>query len=243
MNLARDRRSLPVQLRDELRDLIEQKPLQAGDQLPTEADIASRFGVGRTTVREALKLLEQDGVISVRHGRGRFVMAASALQRPLTRLESVTEMMASLGYSVTNRVLDIREIPAAGEVAEALRIVEGTPVLRLERLRLQGDEPLIYSVDVVRRDAIRVPLGSIDWTGSLLGLLETGGCAVSTAQAQIRSAHVPRDVARAMRRDTSESWLLMIQVHLTATGQPVLFSHDYHRGDKFTFHVLRRRDS
>ncbi len=110
---TRDRRSLPLQVRDEIREMIVQDGLRRGDQLPSEAELATRFDVARTTIREALKLLEQDGLIGVRHGRGRFVLAVPGVQTPITRLESVTEMMARLGYSVTNRVLSVKEIPAS----------------------------------------------------------------------------------------------------------------------------------
>src|SRR5919197_2236878 len=68
----RDRRPLPLVLGDELRALVREE-LQAGAQLPTESEISTRYQVGRSTVREALKTLEQDGLIEVRHGRGRFV--------------------------------------------------------------------------------------------------------------------------------------------------------------------------
>lgn len=64
-----------MQVRLEILELIEREGLKAGDQLPTEMALAAEFDVGRTTIREALKLLEQDGVIDVRHGLGRFVSA------------------------------------------------------------------------------------------------------------------------------------------------------------------------
>jgi hypothetical protein len=64
--MTRDRCSLPLQVRDQILTLIKRDDLGPGDQLPTEAEIAARFGVARTTAREAFKLLEQDGVVDVR---------------------------------------------------------------------------------------------------------------------------------------------------------------------------------
>src|SRR5690606_1279531 len=71
----RDSRTLAVQLRDRIADLIREEGLKPGDRLPTEAQLTQRFRISRPALREALKLLEQDDVIYVEHGRGRFVSA------------------------------------------------------------------------------------------------------------------------------------------------------------------------
>ena len=71
----RDSRTLAVQLRDRIADLIRDEGLKPGDRLPTEAQLTQRFRISRPALREALKLLEQDDVINVQHGRGRFVSA------------------------------------------------------------------------------------------------------------------------------------------------------------------------
>src|SRR5689334_21721474 len=114
----RDRRPLAVQMRDRLAAAIRSGGLRPGDQVPTEQDLAEQLDVGRSTVREALRLLERDGLIDVHHGRGRFVSALAGLhaERPVTEFESVTEMLQGLGYRVRNRVLRVEE-GTADEVA------------------------------------------------------------------------------------------------------------------------------
>jgi GntR family transcriptional regulator len=241
MSVRRDRRPLALQLRDEIQALIGAANLGPGDQLPSEADLSTRFGVARTTIREALKLLEQDGQIAVRHGRGHFVTTPQVLQ-PITRLQSVTEMMGGLGYGVENCVLDVCEAAATDDQAEALRLSSGAPVVVLERLRMRGGEtaPLIYSVDVVPRLVLPEPLESIDWTGSLQALLEARGVAMTYAAARFRAERLPAEVAARIGEDPLLPWLLLIQVNLTEEGIPIVYSYDYHRGACFTFNVLRR---
>ncbi|MBI3748741.1 MAG: GntR family transcriptional regulator [Chloroflexi bacterium] len=239
--MARDRRTLPLQLRAEVVQLIEQDGLKAGAQLPTEAELAARFGVARTTVREALKLLEQGGVIDVRHGLGRFVSALPELKRSITRLESVTEMMQSLGHTVTNRVIDVRERGASNSEAAALGVAVNSPVINLERIRSQGDDVLIFSVDVLPRHLIDGQIDQIAWSESLLDLLEARGHRVSSAAAEIRAVSLPRRIASFVGEASRGPWLLMVHVNVSETGQPLIYSHDYYRGGKFTFNVLRRR--
>lgn len=241
---SRDRRSLPLQVRDWIRAMIEEQGLRPGNQLPSEAELAVRFGVARTTAREALKLLEQDGMVDVRHGLGRYVSQLSALERPVTRLESVTEMMAARGFEVTTRVLSVSEQPASEEEARALEETPGTMIIRLERARLHVTDPLIYSTDVFRRSAIEGELDDIDWAGSLLALLERGGTRIVSSAAQMQAARLPEPGRRAMGvglADPEGPWVLMVQRHLDEGGRTVLYSHDYYRGDRFTFNVIRRR--
>jgi GntR family transcriptional regulator len=237
-----DSRSLPRQLAQRIRALIEDRSLPAGAQLPTEAELADRFRVGRTTVREALKELENEGVVVVRRGRGRFVSSTPTLRRPITRLESVTAMLASHGYDVTNRVLSVQTCPATDEEREQLRLGEGDRVVRLVRLRLHGSDPLIYSVDVLPR----APLGDldgVDWNGSLLELLGERVGTPASAIATIRAATLPPGAALASGLDPGLPFLLMVQLNLSDTGWPMVYSHDYHRGDRFSFDLVRRAET
>jgi GntR family transcriptional regulator len=240
--MARDRRSLAVRVGEEIRDLITVRSLVAGDQLPSEAELGETFDVARTTIREALKLLEQDGLIRVRHGVGRFV-APATMQRPITRLESVTAMVEALGFEVTNRVISVSE--AAPDVTEAaeLRLEASDRVVRLERLRLHGDDPLIYSLDVLPRRILPGALDTIDWSGSLGELLGSRGLAMSYSTAQVRAARLPPGVGKRVGIGNRGPWLLLVQTNFTEDDVPIIHSHDYHRSDIFAFHVLRRTET
>jgi GntR family transcriptional regulator len=239
--MNRDRRPLPLQVRDEILALISRDGLRPGDRLPAESEISGRFQVGRTTAREALKLLEQDGVIDVRHGSGRFVSHVAMLERPITRLESVTEMMRAQGYSVTNRVVSAAVGPAEGTQEAELAVPEGDEVVRLERVRCHEGEPFIYSVDVFPRRLLGGSLEDIDWSGSLLELLEASGIRVTSAVAQLQAVKLPPAGQRAIGERTREPWVLLIHRNIDEAGRVVIVSHDYYRGDRFTFNVLRRR--
>ena len=66
------------QMADQIKERIFNGELQEGDQLPNETELAERFGVSRTVVREAMKRLEQEGFVEVQRGRGTFVTKPSA---------------------------------------------------------------------------------------------------------------------------------------------------------------------
>ncbi|MFH1927041.1 MAG: FadR/GntR family transcriptional regulator [Chloroflexota bacterium] len=67
------RKHLHEQIADSIQDLIASNQLQPGKQLPSERDLANRLGVSRNTVREAIRSLEQRGLLMMRPGSGTFV--------------------------------------------------------------------------------------------------------------------------------------------------------------------------
>jgi GntR family transcriptional regulator len=214
--------------------------------LPSEAEIAAEFSVARGTVREALKLLEQSGLVAVKHGRGRFVSAIAnhAVERPISTFESVTEMLRELGYQPTNRVLNVSEAIATDEDARALGVDAGTGIVRLERLRLHGGEALIYEISMFPSALLGdLRLDTIDFTGSLNEWLEERGRKPASSAARIQAVMLPARVAGLPEVDAEQPWLLITERCIDLSGAPVLHSQDFHRGDVFSFHVLRQRAS
>lgn len=238
----RDKQTLVVKLRDRISDLIRETGLKPGDKLPTEAELTQRFKISRPVVREALKLLEQDNLIYAEHGRGRFVSPMSAVQvdRPITVFESVTDMTRHYGYETLNKVLSIAEETPNETVARQLQMLPADRVIRIERLRLQGDEPIMYCVDYVPRGIIPARLYDIDWSGSLLALLEAHKNKPRMSAATVSAVMLPDDVVeRNDLRDFGPA-LLITETCFNAAGMPVIYAIDYHRGSHFSFSLARK---
>ncbi len=239
---VRNGRTAVLEMRDRILALVKADGLRPGDQIPTEAELKARFGGSRPMIREALKLLEQDGVVDVEHGRGRFLTATGVLsvQRPITRFESITEMGGALGIHYDNKVLSVSEERPGKEVAQTLRLDPGEPVIRLERLRLHKKEPLIYGLALIRRSAIPDRLYEVDWSGSLLDLLESYGRRPRMSVAKVRAMMLPSDVVeRNNLRDFGPALVIEETAHSLA-GDPVIWASDYHRGSHFAFDFLRK---
>jgi GntR family transcriptional regulator len=234
-----DSRPLAARLAGLLREAIADGRFQRGEQLPSEEQLSASYRVGRTTVREALKELESEGAVQVRRGRGRFVSSAPPLFRPITRLESVTEMLAAQGYAVANRVLSVETRTPTADERDQLGLGGDASVVQLERLRLTEDEPLIYSVDVLPAEFVPESLAQA-WGESLFVHLERADLTPTSSVSIFRASHLPEEVQAVAGLDPFLPWLLMVQVHLSAAGTPILYSHDYYRGDRFSFEVLRR---
>ena len=238
----RDSRTLAIQLRDRIAELIRAEGLKPGDKLPTEAQLTQRFHISRPALREALKLLEQDDIIYVEHGRGRFISAMSAVQvdRPITVFESVTDMAQHYGYKPVNKVLSISEEDPPAVVSEKLCLEAKARVIRIERVRLHDEEPILYCIDYVPRTIIPAKLYDIDWSGSLLNLLEQHRHRPRMSAATVSSVMLPDDVVeRHDLRDFGPA-LLIAETCFDAAGKPVNYALDYHRGSHFTFSLVRK---
>lgn len=75
----KNRKSLGAQTEDELMKYILQKPVKPGQKIPNEFELAEKFGVGRSTIREAVKGLVSRGILEVRRGSGTYVINTNSL--------------------------------------------------------------------------------------------------------------------------------------------------------------------
>ncbi|WP_336629726.1 MULTISPECIES: GntR family transcriptional regulator [unclassified Microbacterium] len=230
-------------LRQTISAMIVDDGLGPGDRLPTEARLAEQFGVARSTVREALKRLEEEGLVEAVQGKGRFVsaLAGTIVERPITRYEGVSEMLTQLGYHVTTSVFSVTEVGADARQAESLAVAQGTALIRVARLRYGDAEPLVFSIDHVLRDALPGPLEHRDWSAPLTHALEATGQQITSSIARISAVELPIEIARRHRLTGLGPWLLITETCVTRAGRRVVLAQDYHRGAAIGFNVRRQR--
>jgi GntR family transcriptional regulator len=122
---------------DELRRSVEAGEFGAGRLLPSESELSAVHGVSRVTVRKALELLRDEGLIDSRQGFGWFV-AADPLRQALGRLGTIEEQLSELGVASERRVVGFRFVTAPPRARQVL----GTPsVLEVRRVNLADGQP------------------------------------------------------------------------------------------------------
>jgi GntR family transcriptional regulator len=124
-----------------LRGLIEGGEWSAGSQLPNEDRLGEMLGISRITLRHALRNLEEAGLLRREHGRGTFVRSATVVAG-VRGLTSFTEEMRTLALAASTRLVEANRIAATLEIADALEIAVGDPVVQLKRLRLGNALPI-----------------------------------------------------------------------------------------------------
>jgi DNA-binding GntR family transcriptional regulator len=143
-----ERKTLTEIAEQELRQAIARGTFRPGTQLPTEAELCQMLGVSRTVVREALRVLEDDGLVARRHGVGTFVRDHPILKN-LNFNFGITEMIESAGLTSGTGHLAIQTEDADQEKAEQLRVPLGTALVTIERVRTADGRPVVYSLDTL----------------------------------------------------------------------------------------------
>ena len=139
---------LAEQVEDEIYHYILDTPLEPGTKLPNEFELGEKFGVGRSTVREAVKLLSSKGIVEVRRGSGTYVVTtAKGLSDPLN-LRSVQDKNA-LALDLVN----VRLLLEPGMAEMAALNASDEDIERIQRL-CDRVESKIHSGDLYIEDDI-----------------------------------------------------------------------------------------
>lgn len=231
------------QVRKDILALLVQKEYRPGDKLPSEQELSDFLNVSRASLREGLHLLEEDHLIRTQHGTGRYLIATPKDYKfDITRLQSVTEMLADYGLDVTNRVLSASENPADPQLAATMSLAPGTPVICVERARYAENVPVIYSLDYMPSARLDAAFDFCHYEGSLFKLLdERWGVYPEYTRTTIRSVISKKMVPPSVVSDPTVPWILLEQVNYDSQGEVVIYSKDFHHGEYVTFHLLRYR--
>ena len=125
------------QIADELRARVQSGEYGPGRLLPSESELSHEFGVSRVTLRKALEILRDDGLVNARQGFGWFV-AGETMKQPLGRLATIEDQLQAGGKKSERRILEFAFERAPRDVAAALGTAQ---VLRVRRVNLADGEP------------------------------------------------------------------------------------------------------
>jgi GntR family transcriptional regulator len=234
-----DRNSkLPLyhQLYEILRDKIVRRDWQPGDRIPSESELIERYQVSRTTVRQVLDMLVNEGLIYRQSGRGTFV-AHPTVEQVLVRIISFTEDMLQRDFKPGTQILSAGLIPAPQDIAEKLEVELGEELAYLERLRLADGEPMsIEESHLVHRFCHGVLRG--DYASSPLrqALERDHGIRLVRAKQVIRALLAPSDLAGLLSIPSDSALLYIERVSYSDQNIPVEFLRIYYRADRYSLY-------
>jgi len=236
-------RSVPLyyQLANVLTEKILSRELHAGDRLPTEVELVEQYGISRITVRQALRLLEEEGLIRREVGRGTFVTD----YRPFTgalKVEGSLEDIISLGQNPV-KVIEVKTVKADANDAEKLGIPIGSPLMRATRIRSLHDEPYSHIVNDLPAEIGR-RFSKSDWKGVVLKVIEEKlKIPLRDAEQTVRASLADGKVARLLNTKVGAPLLAVERVVRTDHGQVVERVRIHYRSDIYAMKVhLSRGD-
>jgi GntR family transcriptional regulator len=224
------------QLYQILRSNITGREWQPGDMIPPESELIERYQVSRTTVRQVLDILTNEGLIYRQQGRGTFV-AHPTVEHGLVRIVNFTEDMRMRGCEPSSKVLFSGLVPAPQDIAEKLQVEPGEALARLERLRLADGEPMgVEESYLVHRHCPGVL--QKDYVSNSLRetLVQDYDIRWTHARQTIRAILAPRDLAELLAIRPKSALLFVERVSFSQRNIPAEFLRIYYRADRYVLY-------
>ncbi len=211
-------------------------------QLPREPQLRQDFDVSRNTVREALALLADEGLVERSPGVGTNVLTEK-YAHGLHRLMGLAETLHPHG-EITNDVRAAALIRPPALVAQRLGVPDDEPVVYVERLRRLDGVPLSLDLTYLPRD-IGEPLLSADLTGQdIFVLIERVACQpLGTADISFEAVNADPHSADLLDAPPRAALLMVERLTRLADGRPVDLEWIRFRGDRLTMHGQLQRSA
>lgn len=211
---------------------------EAGQKLPGEKKLGDHFGVSRTVIRQALNELASNSLIETQKGKGSFVSAPKHAWQLMQSLSGFNENAIACGQAIQTEVLELKLVPASGEVAESLQLAAGEPVTMLKRLRFVDGEPIVVVTTYIP-EKICPDLVDEDFTdASLYEMLATKhNLAIAEGVRTIESVTATSDLSQLLQVKEGAALSLLKSIGWLADGTPLEYYVAWHRGDRSRFQV------
>lgn len=220
------------QVADQLREAIVAGEYPPGQALPSESVLAEQYGLNRTTINKAVRLLATQGLVTVEHGRGAFVRTPRSVMhvsasyvtqtgdQPRASWRSEAER---LGMSGTQELAHIGEVAADEEVADLLGVEPGSTVVVRRRVMSLDDEPVqladsYYPLDLVQGTPIAEPR---KLPGGTVAALERLGLELGDFEEHVSARAVTPEERQTLSLAEGVPVLVLIRTTYTTDGRSV----------------------
>ena len=233
---------LYVSVYDSLMKEIETKKYKPGDQLPNENELAKYFGVSRNTLRQALLLLIEDGILTNHQGKGTFVL----MSRPSTKssLEKLIDPLNSLAISKVDSIetkIEIRKISPKHQ--KIFNLETSNLLILLEIVYKVGEKPIGCALTFVPYNAIlkeNVPLDNME---KIYEFYKKFFSAIGLISESVLRIVYARDPVTTLLKDPKQHQLLMMdEIFRKPNGNVALTQKLFFQPDEYEFTLFRRND-
>jgi GntR family transcriptional regulator len=239
--------SKPERAAQDIRDAVHAGAYPDG-RLPAEPTLAQQLGVSKATVRHAVSILEQEGLVTRRQGAGTFIVGrALELRNNISVNFGVTELIESAGFEAGTQDLSVSFETADPLLRQALVVPDGSRLLALHRTRTADRRVVARTRDVVALSLLAAhglpeqeAAQFVMEHQSLYRAMDDLGVAVRDGVAEIMPWQADDDLARALGTTVGALLLRLDQTDYDASGDPVIHSTEYFLTDAFKFQVYRR---
>ncbi|MTH79109.1 phosphonate metabolism transcriptional regulator PhnF [Paracoccus aestuariivivens] len=208
-----------------------------GDKLPTEAELSSRFGVNRHTIRRALADLADRGMVHARRGAGVFVQS-KPVDYPLARRTRFSTNLAAMGLEPGREVLSIETRHANDPEAQALGLAPDARVHVIEGISTADSQPIAYFQSVFPAERFPDLCATLRTENSITrALAEHGVSDYTRSETRLTAKRANAVVALHLRVREGDPILRTISTNIDLDGRPVEYGRTWFAGDRVTLTV------
>jgi GntR family transcriptional regulator len=226
-------------IQNAIRDRIESGELGPGDVVDSERELAKIYSVSLMTARHALADLAREGVVERRHGAGTFVAQPKI---HFNRLLGYTEQMASLGLAITSRIVSSVIVNREQEIAARLGLSPNSRLVRIERVRSAGNEPVAHEVCYLSAGEFSGLMDAPLEKESLFAKLEREyGVELAYADEEIDATNADHRLAELLNIPRGTALLRIRQLIFSTRGRATVSVTGLYRSGRHTLRIRRFR--
>jgi len=218
-----------------LEQAIKDGRLPRGSKLDSELDLAERLGISRPTMRAAIKQLVDKGLLVRRRGIG--TMVAPKPVRQAVALTSLYDDLKQAGREPRTRILAFEEAPCPPDVAEHLGLGPTDPVLRFDRLRIAGSDPIALMYNVIPLGLLEIEKEDLERTG-LYDLFRGSGIAPHVATQRVGARKAGAEEAELLEIEPGDPVLTMTRIAYDTNGRPIEYGSHRYPAESYWFEMM-----
>ncbi len=229
------RQGLPLyyQVMRDLKEQISSGKLQPGSRLPSEADLTGRYGVSRVVVRQALQILEEQGLIQRERGRGTFV-SQQVIDDAAPLLTGSLEDLIHMSPETTLHVAEFRLVKATADLAEVFATAVDADLFFVKRVRLVDEKPLAVLTNYVPFEiGARISLNDLTRQPLITLIERQAGVRIEWASQLYEAVAADQELAELLEVDPLTPLLKLTLTVYSADGGVVDLAHVFYRSDRY----------
>ncbi len=230
--------SIPLyaQIVTKLQQDIESGMFNKTGRLPTEGELADQYQVSRITIRRAVDELVLQKLVEKKQGKGTFLCAPKMTRRVDSGPISFSEMCAANGLTAHAKILEAGIVtPNSSDIREILNLPEGSPAVRICRLRYAGEKPLVLEDNFYPLEYAYLLSIDLEKDSTYRYLREEQGIELQRTSMRLSIIRADSKVAKLLQVPKNTPQLEMKGRVIRLDGQTVHTSHQIGYGENFEF--------
>ena len=186
-----------IRIHDAIKKEIDEGVWEIGQRLPSERDLADDYEVSRMTLRQAITLLVEEGILERRVGSGTYV-ASHRVQEKMRGTTSFTEIVRSQGKTPSSQLISYQRKTANETEIQQLQLKATDTVVRMERVRFADNVPLVFEVASIPEKLIQ-SFNQEDITEHFFQTLTDNGYEIGKSEQTIYAKNASERVANYLK--------------------------------------------